>query len=156
MTEKRDGAEEQLATVLEWTRALAFHPALAPRRKTFASFHVPQKTDHQNLVPLVRTRAEVPEYFQGPLETRRFRRLGGTRDLEADVRFVAATHRDLDAAVAAGAFRLDLFHRLDVFRIHVPPLRERPNDVLPLNDSAQTEILGGTANRLWFGGRLRG
>ena len=66
------------------------------------------------------------------LETRTFRRLGGTRDLEADLRFVAATHRDLDAAVASGAFRLDLFHRLDVFRIHLPPLRERPEDVLPL------------------------
>jgi two-component system response regulator AtoC len=66
------------------------------------------------------------------LETKRFRRLGGTRDLDADVRFVAATHRDLDAAVAQGRFRLDLFHRLDVFRIHVPPLRERPEDVLPL------------------------
>jgi len=61
-----------------------------------------------------------------------FRRLGGTRDVEADVRFVAATHRDLDAAVAAGTFRLDLFHRLDVFRVHVPPLRERREDVLPL------------------------
>jgi DNA-binding NtrC family response regulator len=66
------------------------------------------------------------------LETHVFRRLGGTRDVEADVRFVAATHRDLDAAVAAGTFRLDLFHRLDVFRIHVPPLRERREDVLPL------------------------
>ncbi len=66
------------------------------------------------------------------IETRTFRRLGGSRDLEADVRFVAATHRDLDAAVAAGAFRLDLFHRLDVFRIHLPPLRARPEDVLPL------------------------
>jgi two-component system response regulator AtoC len=66
------------------------------------------------------------------LETRTFRRLGGGRDLEADVRFVAATHRDLDAAVAAGTFRRDLFHRLDVFRIHLPPLRERREDVLPL------------------------
>jgi two-component system, NtrC family, response regulator AtoC len=66
------------------------------------------------------------------LETRVFRRLGGARDLDADVRFVAATHRDLDAAVADGKFRLDLFHRLDVFRIHLPPLRERREDVIPL------------------------
>jgi two-component system response regulator AtoC len=66
------------------------------------------------------------------IETQRFRRLGGTRDLTADVRFLAATHRDLAAAVRDGAFRLDLFHRLDVFRIHVPPLRERREDVLPL------------------------
>ncbi|HSN93042.1 MAG TPA: sigma-54 dependent transcriptional regulator, partial [Anaeromyxobacteraceae bacterium] len=66
------------------------------------------------------------------LETQTFRRLGGVRDLTADVRFVAATHRDLAAAVKAGTFRLDLFHRLDVFHVRVPPLRERPEDVLPL------------------------
>jgi DNA-binding NtrC family response regulator len=66
------------------------------------------------------------------LETQIFRRLGGTRDLTTDVRFVAATHRDLAAEVRAGRFRLDLFHRLDVFRITIPPLRERPDDVLPL------------------------
>jgi two-component system response regulator AtoC len=66
------------------------------------------------------------------IETRAFRRLGGNRDLEADVRFVAATHRDLEEAVRAGRFRHDLFHRLDVFRIEVPPLRQRREDVVPL------------------------
>jgi len=66
------------------------------------------------------------------LETQVFRRLGGTRDLASDVRFLAATHRDLAAEVAAGRFRLDLFHRLDVFRITIPPLRARPEDVVPL------------------------
>ena len=66
------------------------------------------------------------------LETQAFRRLGGARDLAADVRFVAATHRDLDAEVRRGTFRLDLFHRLDVFRIVIPPLRERSEDVAPL------------------------
>ncbi len=66
------------------------------------------------------------------LETQRFRRLGGTRDIPADVRFVSATHRDLDAAVREGSFRLDLFHRLDVFHLHIPPLRDRRDDILPL------------------------
>jgi two-component system response regulator AtoC len=66
------------------------------------------------------------------LETQVFRRLGGTRDIAADVRFIAATHHDLRAAVASGAFRLDLFHRLDVFHIPIPPLRDRPEDILPL------------------------
>jgi two-component system response regulator AtoC len=66
------------------------------------------------------------------LETQVFRRLGGTRDLASEVRFVAATHHDLAAAVAQERFRLDLFHRLDVFRIAIPPLRERREDVLPL------------------------
>src|SRR5512138_1557356 len=66
------------------------------------------------------------------LETQVFRRLGGTRDIATDVRFVAATHRDLAADVAAGRFRLDLFHRLDVFRLRIPPLHERRDDVVPL------------------------
>src|SRR3989442_11510292 len=66
------------------------------------------------------------------LETQRFRRLGGTGDRTASVRFIAATHRDLQEAVRTNAFRLDLFHRLDVFRIEVPPLRARPHDIVPL------------------------
>ena len=66
------------------------------------------------------------------IETQVFRRLGGTRDITTDVRFIAATHRDLAAMVEDGHFRLDLFHRLDVFRIAIPPLRERPDDVVPL------------------------
>jgi two-component system, NtrC family, response regulator AtoC len=76
------------------------------------------------------------------LETHAFRRLGGSRDLEADVRFVAATHRDLEAAVREGRFRHDLFHRLDVFRVHVPPLRERRDDVLPLARFFLAELAG--------------
>jgi DNA-binding NtrC family response regulator len=66
------------------------------------------------------------------IETQVFRRLGGVRDLATDVRFLAATHRDLTAEVRAGRFRLDLFHRLDVFRIRIPPLRERSEDVVAL------------------------
>jgi len=66
------------------------------------------------------------------LETQTFRRLGGSRDRTASVRFIAATHRDLQEAVRTGTFRLDLFHRLDVFRIDVPPLRDRRDDILPL------------------------
>ncbi len=70
--------------------------------------------------------------FLRVLETRRVVRLGGTREHRVDTRVVAATNRDLEAAVAAGAFRQDLFFRLNVFPIHIPPLRERPADVLPL------------------------
>ena len=66
------------------------------------------------------------------LEEMTFRRLGGTRDLSVDVRVVAATNKDLADEVERGAFRLDLYHRLDVFHIRVPPLRDRREDILPL------------------------
>jgi two-component system response regulator HydG len=62
------------------------------------------------------------------LETRRFRRLGGTRELTADVRLLAATHRDLKAAVDEGAFRADLYYRIGVTVIHLPPVRDRTRE----------------------------
>lgn len=78
------------------------------------------------------------------LETMRFRRVGGTRDREVDVRVISATHRDLAAAVEAKTFRLDLYHRLDVFHLEVPPLRERPEDIVPLAEG----FVATTARRL--------
>ena len=66
------------------------------------------------------------------LQERRFERVGGSRTLEVDVRWVAATNRDLRAMIDEGRFREDLYHRLAVFPIKLPPLRDRPADVLPL------------------------
>ncbi len=66
------------------------------------------------------------------LEERTFERLGGTETLRIDARLVALTNADLAKAVIAGRFREDLFFRLNVLTIHVPPLRERPGDILPL------------------------
>ncbi|NIP57321.1 MAG: hypothetical protein GWM92_03995, partial [Gemmatimonadetes bacterium] len=63
------------------------------------------------------------------LEEKTFTRVGGTRVVEVDVRVIAATNRDLEALVREGAFRLDLFYRINVFSLRLPPLRERREDI---------------------------
>jgi len=80
--------------------------------------------------------ADVPAPLQAKLlrvlEERRLRRLGGSREISVDVRVLALGNRPLSKQVAAGEFREDLFYRLNVFPISVPPLRERREDIIPL------------------------
>jgi DNA-binding NtrC family response regulator len=68
------------------------------------------------------------------IETQTFRRIGSQKETQVDVRFVAATHRDLSAMVTQGSFRQDLYYRLNVGTIEVPPLRERAADIVALAD----------------------
>jgi transcriptional regulator with GAF, ATPase, and Fis domain len=85
----------------------------------------------------------VQAKFLRVLQEREFQRLGGSRVMEADARVIAATNRDLEAAMARGEFREDLYYRLRVFEIRLPPLRERKEDVLPLAEAFLEEV--GTA-----------
>ena len=78
--------------------------------------------------------------FLRVLQEREFQRLGSTRPLKANVRVIAATNRDLKKAMERGDFREDLFYRLQVFDIKLPPLRERPRDILPLSEVFLQEI----------------
>ena len=66
------------------------------------------------------------------LQERRYRRVGGTKEMDADVRVIAATNQDLAKMVESGEFRRDLFYRVNVIKLEVPPLRDRKEDILPL------------------------
>jgi two-component system response regulator FlrC len=79
------------------------------------------------------------------LQEKEFQRLGGTRVIASDARVVAATNRDLRTAIERGTFREDLYYRLSVFEIRLPPLRERPEDILPLSDAFLVDLARGFA-----------
>jgi len=82
---------------------------------------------------------EMPIVIQAKLlralEEQNFRRLGGVRDIQVDLRVIAATNRKLSAAIEQGKFRLDLYYRLNVIQVVLPPLRERRKDTLPLAEN---------------------
>jgi transcriptional regulator with GAF, ATPase, and Fis domain len=78
--------------------------------------------------------------FLRVLQEREFQRLGGSRVLRADIRVVAATNRDLRKGMERGTFREDLYYRLNVFEIRLPPLRDRRDDIVPLSEAFIAEI----------------
>jgi PAS domain S-box-containing protein len=82
------------------------------------------------------------------LETRQFTRLGSNQSIEVDVRFITATNQDLSRMVSEGGFREDLFFRINVFPIHLPPLRERKEDIPSLVSTFIHELRGRSEKRI--------
>src|SRR5262249_48123198 len=82
------------------------------------------------------------------LQEREFERVGGTETLKVNVRRIAATNVDLEQAVSAGRFRSDLYYRLNVFSIYLPPLRERKTDILLLADHFLDKYGGQNGKRI--------
>jgi DNA-binding NtrC family response regulator len=95
---------------------------------------------------------EMPSQLQSKLlralETRSFFRVGGVKKVEIDVRLVAATNRNTEKSVADGTFRSDLLYRINSFEIHIPPLRERREDIAPLSEYLLQKIAGVNAPEL--------
>ena len=85
---------------------------------------------------------EVQSMFLRVLEVQTFTRLGGNQNIETDVRIIAATNKNLAAAVEHRTFRQDLYYRLSGFHIHIPPLRERREDIPPLVAAFLSELSG--------------
>jgi two-component system response regulator FlrC len=100
------------------------------------------------------------------LQEKSFERVGGSRTISADVRWIAATNKNLEALVGLGAFRDDLYHRIAVFPVELPPLRERRRDLLPLARALLTRVgasvgkpgltLGASAEQTILAGEWRG
>jgi len=82
------------------------------------------------------------------LETKQFIRIGGTRPINVDIRIITATNRNLAERVSQGLFREDLFYRINVFPVHLPPLRERKDDIALLVNAFMHELRSGTQKRI--------
>jgi two-component system response regulator GlrR len=118
----------------------AFTNAIASRPGVFEAAHGGTLfLDEIGELPL-----DVQPKLLRAVETRQVRRIGSVTPINCDVRLVAATNRDLAAQVNSDAFRADLYFRIAVARIHLPPLRERREDIAPLVEHLAQRISGGT------------
>jgi DNA-binding NtrC family response regulator len=103
--------------------------------------------------------AELPLGLQAKLltflDSGRFRRLGGSAEQTSTARIMAATNRNLEEQITAGAFRQDLWFRLSVFRIDVPPLRERREDILPLAEGILADLCDELGKKASLGAQAR-
>ena len=101
---------------------------------------------------------ELPHHIQSKLlqliQEKTIERLSGTRKIELDFRLIVATNRNLEEDVQRGLFRSDLFYRLNVIRIHIPPLRQRPEDVYPMAYRFLTRFCGEYGKNLTFSPRF--
>ncbi len=102
---------------------------------------------------------ELPLHIQSKLlqliQDKTIERLSGSTKIELDVHLIVATNRDLEEAVRRGQFRSDLFYRLNVIRMHIPPLRERPEDILPLAQQFLRTFCGEYGKTLSFSPRFQ-
>jgi DNA-binding NtrC family response regulator len=121
---------ELIATELFGHAKGAYTGAFEPRQGLFEQAH--RGTIFLDEISTMDERAQVS--LLRMLESNSFRRIGGEKDILVDVRVIAATNENLEQAVKEKRFREDLFYRLDVFQIHVPPLRERPGAITLLTD----------------------
>jgi formate hydrogenlyase transcriptional activator len=92
--------------------------------------------------------AEIQVSLLRVLQEKEFERVGGNRTIKTDVRVIAASNKDLWREVSEGRFRMDLFYRLNVFPVHVPPLRERVNDIPVLVDYFATRLAARTGKKI--------
>ena len=82
------------------------------------------------------------------LEEKKIRRVGGEKEITVDFRLIAATNKNLEECVETGAFRADLYYRLNVFTVTIPPLRERPSDIPLLAEHFLAKYAGATNKRI--------
>lgn len=92
---------------------------------------------------------EVQIQLLRALQERRIKPVGGLREIPVDVRLICATNEDLEAAIARGSFRADLYHRIDEFVLHMPDLAERREDIMLYADFFWTRPTASSTNTWW-------